>query len=153
MRHATSLHSWIVGFVGLLLEVESGARPARHLRPMLGAGLQGRMRLTPPTRARLDDGYIGTRIGRVLVQTTPDRCEAVVLLHHSRRTTALTLTLIRDDIGWLVVDLGRPGEPVDTPRLPPPQPPLAQVAWHHEATALPRPHWRIPAGWAKPAAA
>lgn len=154
MTAPSPLHSWIVGFVRLLLEVEAGARPARHLRPMIGAGLQHRMRLTPPTRRLMEDWrHPGATIGRVLLQTSGPRCEAVVLLRRPERTTALTLTLARDDLGWLVVDLGRPGESVEHPELPPSPPALTQVAWHLDPPEAPRQDWRVPAGWLRPAAA
>lgn len=145
------LHDWITGFVRLLLEVEAGARPARHLRPLLGAGLQSRQRLCPPSRGDMRHRLRGdTRVGRILVQATATRCEAVVLLHRPDRTTALTLTLVRDSIGWLVIDVGRPGDPVLAPN-PPTDPPLTQVAWHTEAAEGPRPDWHVPAGWLRPA--
>ena len=38
----------IAAFVRLLIEVEAGARPARHLRPLLAADLQHRLRMRPP---------------------------------------------------------------------------------------------------------
>ncbi|MEO2104933.1 MAG: Rv3235 family protein [Actinomycetota bacterium] len=136
----------VTAFASLLIEVEAGVRPARHLRPMLAPELQTTLRRVP--RGGIGGGF--ARVHKVLVQTRGDRCEAVVLLARPERTTALIVSLMRDRTGWLVVDLARPGEdPV--PDLPPEHPTLPQIAWHRAPRPEDRPQeWQLPAGWQQP---
>lgn len=145
MRPRTPLQL-VTAFASLLIEVEAGVRPARHLRPMLAPELQGTLRRVP-------QGGIGggiAKVHKVLVQARGDRCEAVVLLARPERTTALIVSLMRDRSGWLVVDLARPGED-PMPDLPPEHPTLPQIAWHRTTDRQTRPQdWQLPAGWRQP---
>lgn len=139
----------IAAFARLLVEVEAGARPARHLRPLLAPELQHRLRMRQAHQPRDFGGH--PRIGRVMVQVTGARCEAVALVHSPLRTTALSLSLRRGEAGWVVTEAGRPGEPLP---LPPVEADTDDVVVlpvaldDPEPTATPVTPWRLPAGWA-----
>lgn len=138
----SSLSEWVAALVELLLEIESGRRPARHIRPFLAPEIQDLVHYTGGAAP-------ATHRGRILLQVHSDHAHAVVLLHHPDRTTALTLTIERDDRGWVVTDLGRPEEP-RRHRPDPPSPPsaLATVAWGRERSLSGiAPRWQVPAGW------
>lgn len=138
----------IAAFVRLLIEVEAGARPARHLRPLLAADLQHRLRMRPPLEAVAGEPV--PRVGRVIVQVTGRSCEAVAVVHGPRRTTALAVSLRRAAEGWRVTEVARPGAPDPLPapgrsdQDPVPPPPDDALS---EPSAPAIPTWSVPAGW------
>jgi hypothetical protein len=154
---ATDVPTWVRAFAELYLEVEAGLRPARHLRPLLSVdllGCVGAVRQPAPAAA-------APRIGHVRVQRRGAVCEAVVLLHGDRRTSALVVAMRRQREGWRVTAVGRPEGP--SPRQPA-NPAAAPVpvelsaddadepvedgaGWHLPGAAL-GPTWALPAGWA-----
>lgn len=138
----------IAAFVRLLIEVEAGARPARHLRPLLAADLQHRLRMRPPLEAAAGDPV--PRVGRVIVQVRGRACEAVAVVHGPRRTTALAVSLRRSAEGWRVTEVARPGapDPLPAPCRPgqgPVPAPSRDVLSEPSTPAVPT--WQVPAGW------
>lgn len=136
----------ISALVTIIVEVEAGLRPQRHLRPFLHPALQHQL------PALLRPGGPTRHIHRVTVQRDRDHVEAVALLRErDDRMQALAIAMDRADGRWLVTAMDRPGErrarsghdggPVLTMRrwstIPPDQVTLPPV--------------KVPAGWLRAA--
>lgn len=145
MTGEAAMVRWVTEFVRLLVEVERGQRPVRHLRPFLDPEvhlvIRPALATSPPVR-----------IGRVLVQCTATRCHAVAVLHTPARVTALTLMVRRDGHRRVISDIGRPEHDAVTPEPPPVDTiePLLAVGHAACATIPPAPRYAsftLPDGW------
>ena len=100
-------------FAGLYCEVESGARPAEHLRsllePMLFRGLA--VRVVRP-------GPAGRVIAVHVDASRADRVEGVVVTERAGRVSALVVGLQRDRRRWWIAALARPEDPRDRQPYP-----------------------------------
>lgn len=141
----TPQQAWIRAFVKLFLEVESGRRPARHLRPLVHADVY-------PTVSATRDAPT-TDIVRIMTQTRGDVCESVVLLGTGARLGALALSIRRYDGRWQVTEVCRPERAERIAPAAPEELQFVQPSGLHHPTRTVVPEWRVPSGWREPARA
>lgn len=103
-RTDDALRELVVGFARAFLEVESGRRPRRQLRPVMSVELASRL---APRWVR--EGLPPGRVVRVSgTRTAPGRYEAVAIVARGDRYGALAVSLARRRGAWLVVEALRP---------------------------------------------
>ncbi len=89
------------------LEVRGGRRPLHQLRPLLTPAVD--QRLAHQVARGRDRATNLTRIRRIhATRPSDDVCEAVVLLDHAGRTTAIAIRLERRAGRWRAADLSAP---------------------------------------------
>lgn len=94
--------------VTLWLEVRCGRRPLTQLTPLIAPALRRRLVAQLPARSQRSTAGVG-RARRVTVHhPSPDAAEAVVLVEHDGRTTAIALRLERHEGCWRAVELSAP---------------------------------------------
>lgn len=105
-----ALRELVGGFAQAFLEVETGRRPRRQLRPVVSVELAARLAplwSEPPGPGRVVRVY-GSR-------ATRDRYEAVVVVARGERYGALAVSLARRRGRWLVVEAARPEDTHSSP--------------------------------------
>lgn len=97
-------------------EVESGQRPAAHLRALVLPELAARWRLAPRVVRR--PGRLRS-FGPVQLHTADadPRCSVVLLMDHGGRIRPVAFGLVVSEGNWVVADLARPGA-APLPALP-----------------------------------
>ncbi|MEE8602566.1 Rv3235 family protein [Euzebya tangerina] len=151
-QQAVVVH-WIRGFVELLLEVEAGRRPRRHLRRLVHPDFYTRLGgdpIPPHTTAV---------VGTVRLQSRPGSHEAAVTVVHSStsggaRVRVLAVAMRPVDGIWVVTEACGP-EARDVEIASWSQEEDAELAWTDLAEVdrvepQDSPTWQLPAGWRRP---
>ena len=150
----SSTIAWIRRFVELLLEVNDGRRPRRHLRPLVHPELFGRL-------GQVSDWTSTTTVDSIRLQSRRGVHEAaVVLTHHNAGrvyVTSLALSVRLVDGAWLVTEANAPGAVVGDPfietELPDPSPTWSDLAVVDRIEPQSSPGWQMPVGWRQPSRA
>jgi hypothetical protein len=107
------------------LEFLAGLRPLSQVEELVTPAVAVRLGHRRQARCRAEGGtpdptLAAATIGRVTLRwTSATRCEALVLVTHGERTTALTITLQRHPRRWRVVELASPEDGVPALRATP----------------------------------